>query len=166
MQRVNFLSIWRMQSIVEHQAGYYPTHDPTWYAPISLLLGVLEINAASVCASVPIFWPMVAPLLGIFVTREVSVQVVEYHDVEEGKGHRRQGTEEISMGPVTDLRAGATPTPPPPSLTAQDGRVDQWFRDAYASEDDLHGNREGVHSRVRSEAEVRRKNSVRKWLQI
>jgi hypothetical protein len=156
-----------MQSIVEHQAGYYPTHDPTWYAPISILLGVLEINAASVCASVPIFWPMVAPLLGtIFVTREVSVQVVEYHDVEEGKGHRRQGTEEIPMGPVVDLQIGATTTPPPPSLSAKDGRVDQWFRDAYASEDELNGTRDGVQSRVRSDGEVRRKNSVRKWLQI
>lgn len=160
-----------MQSIVEHQAGYYPTHDPTWYAPISILLGVLEINAASVCASVPIFWPMVAPYLGtIFVTREVSVQVVEYQDVEEGKGHRRQGTEEIPMGPVADPQAtaaAATTTTPAPSLSAKDGRVDQWFRDTYASEDELHGStRGGVHSRVRSDGEVRRKNSVRKWLQI
>ncbi|KAK7926489.1 hypothetical protein PG985_003487 [Apiospora marii] len=78
---VNFLSIWRLQTIFEHKAGWFPTHDPTWYGPISILLGVLEINVASICASVPIFWPVVAPYLGsIFVTHEVSVQVVEYRD--------------------------------------------------------------------------------------
>ncbi|KAK8081195.1 hypothetical protein PG997_009013 [Apiospora hydei] len=80
---VNFLSIWRLQTIFEHKTGWYPTHDPTWYGPISILLGVLEINVASICASVPIFWPVVAPYLGsIFVTHEVSVQVVEYRDLE------------------------------------------------------------------------------------
>lgn len=35
---------------------------------------VLEINVASICASVPIFWPVLRPYLGaIFVTREFSV---------------------------------------------------------------------------------------------
>ncbi|KAK7957677.1 hypothetical protein PG988_012525 [Apiospora saccharicola] len=90
---VNFLSIWRLQTIFEHKTGWYPTHDPTWYGPISILLGVLEVNVASICASVPIFWPVVAPYLGsIFVTHEVSVQVVEYRDVEEEAGSTRPGT--------------------------------------------------------------------------
>lgn len=36
---------------------------------------VLEINVASICASVPIFWPVLRPYLGaIFVTREYSVK--------------------------------------------------------------------------------------------
>ncbi|KAK8129073.1 Satratoxin biosynthesis SC1 cluster protein 4 [Apiospora sp. TS-2023a] len=90
---VNFLSIWRLQTIFEHKTGWYPTHDPTWYGPISILLGVLEINVASICASVPIFWPVVAPYLGsIFVTHEVSVQVVEYRDLDEEAGSTRPGT--------------------------------------------------------------------------
>ena len=39
------------------------------------MLAVLESEVASVCASVPIFWPVLGPYLGsIFVTREVSVE--------------------------------------------------------------------------------------------
>ncbi|KAH8681765.1 hypothetical protein BX600DRAFT_31080 [Xylariales sp. PMI_506] len=80
---VNFLSIWRLQTLIEHQAGRYPTHDPTWYGPISLILAILECGCASICASVPIFWPVLSPYLGaIFVTQEVSVEH-EYRDVDE-----------------------------------------------------------------------------------
>lgn len=36
---------------------------------------VLEVNVASICASVPIFWPVLRPFLGtIFVTREFSIK--------------------------------------------------------------------------------------------
>ncbi len=36
---------------------------------------VLEINVASICASVPIFWPIIRPFFGaILVTREFSVK--------------------------------------------------------------------------------------------
>lgn len=36
---------------------------------------ILEVNVASICASVPIFWPVLRPLFGaIFVTREFSVK--------------------------------------------------------------------------------------------
>lgn len=41
---------------------------------------VLEVNVASICASVPIFWPVLRPYLGaIFVTREFSVK----HEIRE-----------------------------------------------------------------------------------
>jgi hypothetical protein len=60
---------------IYYKSGWYPTHDPTWYGPMSILLMVLEINVASICASVPIFWPVLRPYLGaIFVTREYSVK--------------------------------------------------------------------------------------------
>ncbi|KAK8119684.1 uncharacterized protein PG998_004310 [Apiospora kogelbergensis] len=99
---VNFLSIWRLQTILEHKAAWFPTHDPTWYGPISILLGVLEINVASICASVPIFWPVVAPYLGsIFVTHEVSVQVVEYRDLEDGG---RGGATSTAPSTATDRK--------------------------------------------------------------
>ena len=69
------LSIWRVAETIYYKTGYRPTHDPTWYGPLSLLLIVLEINIASICASVPIFWPVIAPYFGaIFVTREFSVK--------------------------------------------------------------------------------------------
>ncbi|KAH6658247.1 hypothetical protein BKA67DRAFT_533406 [Truncatella angustata] len=39
-----------------------------------MLLAVLEVDAAAICASIPIFWPvMVTHLGGIFVTKEMSI---------------------------------------------------------------------------------------------
>ena len=68
------LSAWRVSETIYYKTGWYPTHDPTWYGPLSILLMVLEINVASICASVPIFWPVFLPYLGaILVTREYSV---------------------------------------------------------------------------------------------
>jgi len=41
---------------------------------------VLEINVASICASVPIFWPLLRPYIGaIFVTREFKIE----HEIRE-----------------------------------------------------------------------------------
>jgi len=69
------LSVWRVAETIYYKTGYYPTRDPTWYGPKSILLIVLEVNIASICASVPIFWPVLAPYLGsIFVTREFSIK--------------------------------------------------------------------------------------------
>ncbi|KAI5864256.1 hypothetical protein GGS23DRAFT_490118 [Durotheca rogersii] len=73
---VNLLSIWRLQSIVEHKAGTHPVLDPTWYGPRSIILAALEVDLASICASIPTFWPVLARfgLLGtIFVTQEVHI---------------------------------------------------------------------------------------------
>lgn len=48
--------------------------DPTWYGPKSIVLAAIEVNLATVCASVPVFWPMITQGLGkIFVTQEVHV---------------------------------------------------------------------------------------------
>ncbi len=74
------LSAWRVTDTIYYKGGWYPTHDPTWYGPQSILLMVLEINVASICASVPIFWPVLRPYIGaILVTREFSVK----HEVRE-----------------------------------------------------------------------------------
>jgi hypothetical protein len=54
---------------------------------------VLEINVASICASVPIFWPVIRPFLGaIFVTREFSVKH-ELREQEDQMEHDRTGSE-------------------------------------------------------------------------
>ncbi|KAK6843457.1 hypothetical protein PG987_004317 [Apiospora arundinis] len=69
------LAIWRLQTILEHKAATVPTRDPTWYGPITMLLAVLEVDAAAVCASVPIFWPVLSNKLGgIFVTQEIEIR--------------------------------------------------------------------------------------------
>ncbi|KAH8671058.1 hypothetical protein BX600DRAFT_509764 [Xylariales sp. PMI_506] len=68
------LCTWRLQTMVATQVASYPTRDPTWYGPIEILLAALEVNAASICASVPIFWPVLSNnWSGIFVTQEVKV---------------------------------------------------------------------------------------------
>lgn len=72
-----FLSIWRLKTIVETSAGWLPTPDPTWYGPISILLAVLEVHCASICASVPIFWPVVRPFFfkgEILVEHEIRIE--------------------------------------------------------------------------------------------
>ncbi|KAK1750383.1 hypothetical protein QBC47DRAFT_455295 [Echria macrotheca] len=69
------LSGWRVYETIYYKAGWYPTHDPTWYGPKSILLIILEINVASICVSVPIFWPVISPYFGaIFVTKEFAVE--------------------------------------------------------------------------------------------
>ncbi|KXJ86588.1 hypothetical protein Micbo1qcDRAFT_110462, partial [Microdochium bolleyi] len=65
---------WRLVEIVRTKAATYPVLDPTWYAPVSVLLAVLEIDCAAICASMPIFWPQIAKHWGgIVVVHEVKV---------------------------------------------------------------------------------------------
>jgi hypothetical protein len=111
--RVIFLSIWRLQTIVQHQAGNWPTHDPTWYGPISLLLAALEVNCASICASVPIFWPMISPYFGaIFITQEVTVEH-EYRDMddEERKVQSASSAQASRVDSQTELKPLKSRTP-------------------------------------------------------
>ena len=94
-----------MAETIYYKTGYYPTRDPTWYGPKSILLIVLEVNIASICASVPIFWPVLAPFLGnIFVTREFSVKTETVGW--DGDGPKRADSNSgSSSGGRTDLEA-------------------------------------------------------------
>lgn len=48
--------------------------DPTWYGPKAILLAVVEVDLATMTASVPVFWPLLQEGFGrIFVTQEVEV---------------------------------------------------------------------------------------------
>lgn len=68
------ISVLRLVSVIEHRATTYPTFDPTWYVPKIMLLSLLEISLATVCACIPTFWPVVsAGLTRVFVTKEVTV---------------------------------------------------------------------------------------------
>ncbi|KAK8083199.1 hypothetical protein PG996_001980 [Apiospora saccharicola] len=53
---VNTMAIWRLVhvQIMWARSGAYPTFDPTWYAPTTVMLAVLEVNGATVCAAIPI----------------------------------------------------------------------------------------------------------------
>lgn len=69
------LSIWRLQSIVETRAATLPTFDPTWYGATPIVLSTMEVELATVCASLPVFWPVLKKQLGpyIVVTHEVKI---------------------------------------------------------------------------------------------
>lgn len=69
------LSIWRLQSIVETRATTLPTFDPTWYGATPIVLSSMEVCLATICASLPVFWPVLKKNLGpyIMVTHEVRV---------------------------------------------------------------------------------------------
>ncbi|KAI3340477.1 hypothetical protein F4824DRAFT_423351 [Ustulina deusta] len=76
---VNLVSIWRLYTIIKNRAGTYPVMDPTFYAPISIVLAALEVDLASIVASIPIFWPMLTHSWGkIFVTQEVQFELPHF----------------------------------------------------------------------------------------
>ncbi len=65
---------WRLGLLVKESQTPLETADATWYAPDTILLAVLEVTLASVCASVPIFWPVLSQqVIRIFVTKEVKI---------------------------------------------------------------------------------------------
>ncbi|KAI0113708.1 hypothetical protein GGR51DRAFT_21300 [Nemania sp. FL0031] len=71
---INVISIWRLHIIIMTRAATYPVIDPTFYGPQSIVLAALEVDLASIVASVPVFWPMLTHGWGaIFVTQEVHV---------------------------------------------------------------------------------------------
>ncbi|KXJ90456.1 hypothetical protein Micbo1qcDRAFT_70681 [Microdochium bolleyi] len=69
------VSIWRFADMVSHKATTWPTFDPTWYGSSAICLGVIEVNLAIICASIPVFWPTLSKAFmgSIFVTQEVKV---------------------------------------------------------------------------------------------
>jgi hypothetical protein len=136
--RVITLSTWRIYETIYYKGGWYPTHDPTWYGPKSILLMVLEVNVASICASVPIFWPVLRPFLGaIFVTREFSVK----HEVRE----------------ITD--AGSLPSR---GRMDSETELNTYYNDPYVTElvGPFSSKDVGPKSRVRSESDRR---TTRRW---
>jgi hypothetical protein len=101
---------------------------------------ILEVNVASICASVPIFWPILRPYLGaIFVTREFSIK----HEVRdmETTSLPSQGR----MGSETELNT--------------------YYNDPYITElvDPFSSKGVGPQSRIRSENK-RRENGWRDWV--
>lgn len=90
-------------TIVEHKATTYPTFDPTWYSPISIVLAAVEVDMAIVCASVPVFWPALREGWGkIFVTKEVEVSHADRRDSTEGMELRSSRSSELHFAQFTD----------------------------------------------------------------
>ncbi|KAF1966066.1 hypothetical protein BU23DRAFT_603768 [Bimuria novae-zelandiae CBS 107.79] len=71
---VLLMSILRLWTAVRNDRGGASTMDFTWWYPLTMIMAALEIDFAIICASIPIFWPViVASLPQIFVTQEVRV---------------------------------------------------------------------------------------------
>ncbi|KAJ4387540.1 hypothetical protein N0V93_008135 [Gnomoniopsis smithogilvyi] len=74
---VNICSVFRLIALVDNRAATFPTFDPTWYGSSPIVLSALEAYLATLCASLPVFWPIVKDALGskkIIVTHEVLVK--------------------------------------------------------------------------------------------
>lgn len=150
-------AIWRLVTLVEHRVATIPTRDPTWYGPITIVLAVLEVDAASVCASVPIFWPVLRNLDWgkIFVTQEVDI-TRETRYMEDDEDRLTHGTTHSRTGSETDLGAGS-------------GRgsrnKETYYQDSYvlSQVDPFRPSIERVHASARSDIA---KQGSRKWMKL
>ncbi|CCF43330.1 hypothetical protein CH063_13063 [Colletotrichum higginsianum] len=84
---VNILGIFRLIGIFHSRAGTYPTLDPSWYGCVPIVLAAVEVNLATICASLPVFWPTLQKNLGqIFITKEVEItsEIRRFSTLEDG----------------------------------------------------------------------------------
>lgn len=115
--RANVVSVWRLVSVIEHHAATWPTFDPTWYGCVSIVLGAVEVDMAVICASVPVFWPVLkSGGFQILITREVQVTSRLMSNDDAGKGTKLQYT---TMPP--DANIGANRLARHESLQSKDG---------------------------------------------
>ncbi|KAI0599508.1 hypothetical protein F4775DRAFT_113139 [Biscogniauxia sp. FL1348] len=148
------LAIWRLVTILQHQVATWPTRDPTWYGPISLILAVLEIDAAAVCASVPIFWPVLTVKWGnIFVTQEINI-THEARYVDDDEDRLTRGPSHGRCGSDVEVGNGAMP-----------GAKEMYYKDSYimSQVDPLRSQAERVVATAKSDS-IR--GGSRKWVKI
>lgn len=74
------MSIGRMVSLCVNRAGTIPILDMSYHTPVIYIFSVLEVNIAILCASIPIFWPMISSFAtsNILVVNEIVVRVEQY----------------------------------------------------------------------------------------
>ncbi|KAI2619874.1 hypothetical protein GGS26DRAFT_322908 [Hypomontagnella submonticulosa] len=149
---------WRLVTIVEHQVATWPTRDPTWYGPISIVLAVLEVDAASVCASVPIFWPVLSNMDWgkIFVTQEVNI-TRETRYMEDDEDRLTRDMTHSRTGSEADLGADS-------SRKALRNK-EMYYQDSYilSQVDPLRKSAEHAHATARSDVA---KGGSKKWIKI
>jgi hypothetical protein len=127
--RVIAIAAWRLGGIVEHRTGTLPTYDPTWYAPITILLSMLEVHIASICASVPIFWPVVTEKWDkIFVTQEIKITTEERLVIDDETQLTRDPTLSRSG---SDLELG-TPSGPIQVSPRSPGKQESFYKESFA----------------------------------
>ncbi|KAI8959389.1 hypothetical protein F5Y11DRAFT_368106 [Daldinia sp. FL1419] len=151
-------AIWRLVTLVAHRVATYPTRDPTWYGPISIILAVLEVDAASVCASVPIFWPVLRNLDWgkIFVTQEVNI-TRETRYMEDDEDRLTHGTTHSRTGSETDLGGG--------DRRGLRNNKEAYYQDSYvlSQVDPFRPSIERAHASARSDVA---NHGSRKWMKL
>ncbi|KAF1359133.1 hypothetical protein EJ07DRAFT_120890 [Lizonia empirigonia] len=108
---VAIMSIGRTVSLCVNRAGTIPTPDMSYLTPVIYIFSVLEVNIAILCASIPIFWPMISSFAtsNILVVNEIVVRVEQYPKT----------SQEGQIGIVL-AEQGAWKSPPPsPSAPAR-----------------------------------------------
>jgi hypothetical protein len=93
-----------------------PYPDPTWFTPIYVILSSIEIDLAIICASMPIFWPIIEQsFAAIFVSYAIEIveQRVEDHGLTYELKHTKTrgsvksssaSTEELTQGISLDMK--------------------------------------------------------------
>lgn len=110
IRSITMISIWRLATIIAHRAATWPTFDPTWYGPISIELATLEVNFASICASMPVFWPVLtAHIDKIFVTQEVKIERVHRFETVDGSIELQRKASSGCRGAESEAEAGDGP---------------------------------------------------------
>ncbi|PSN68649.1 hypothetical protein BS50DRAFT_619467 [Corynespora cassiicola Philippines] len=124
-----FTSVWRLYTIVVNRAGTHPYIDFTWWPPISIILSCLEIDLAIICASMPIFWPVIEKSFDkIFVTHEVHI-VEEHRDISRsGLAYELEHTKPVTRNASVKSASGHSRE----SLTREETRdVEGYYKDQY-----------------------------------
>lgn len=114
---VNVFAAWRLGILIRSQGEVFEILDATWYAPVTMLLSIAEVTLASICASIPIFWPVLSSSFGaIFVTKEVEVTTDDrygYSGTPESEteltlhpSHKTQYDDTFIMAQIDPLRYG------------------------------------------------------------
>jgi hypothetical protein len=71
---VNVFAAIRLAVVIMEQQRPATSLDPTFFAAPLVVLAMLEVTTASICASIPIFWPAVNKFFrDVMVTHEVEV---------------------------------------------------------------------------------------------
>lgn len=162
MSSVVLTSVWRLYTIVVNRAATTPYIDFTWWSPSSIILSCLEVGLAIICASIPIFWPMLEKSLAqIFVTHEVRItehrrlsDQTEYELEQAGSNVKRSGSLKSRSGESERALTAE------PSGTAGRGQG-AWahYKDKYVIEhvDPLSGGNELSSAGVQSNMDTRPK---------
>jgi hypothetical protein len=79
---VNVFAAWRLVLLFQARTNIKAILDGTYKGVIAILLSSLETNLASICASVPVFWPVLTKqIANIFVTKEIEMHFEERYEL-------------------------------------------------------------------------------------